>query len=431
MHPPAFRSVDDPEPGALLTHPLTYDQHGIELRDLDEDAVYVIERLREHGYAAFLVGGCVRDIVRSRKRPKDFDVITEATPRQIRRVFRNSRQIGRRFKIIHVFWDQKVVEVTTFRAPADGAADPRSGDGEPVFGDARSDALLRDFTINALLYDPAGDVVLDYVGGYADLQAGILRTIGDAQRRIGEDPVRILRGIRYAAGSRLALDPATRAAFIEHRRRVAEINASRLREEVLKFLKARATADAFELALDLGVFQLLLPGLERWIEPDGNLLADLEEKDALPAERLETPLLWAILFLGALDEAGCSEPGREVEHLPKSAIELMESLGVRHNIARRDRLIARALLETVPRLLRGPTPRNVRLANRPYFPQALDLYELYCRVRDLPLGALRAWQDARVAAVRARALEPAPELETGRPRRRRGRGGRGRSRSLS
>jgi poly(A) polymerase len=393
------------------------------LRDqLDDDAVGIIERLRHHGEEAMLVGGCIRDLIRG-KQPKDFDVITSATPQQLRRWFRNSRLIGRRFKLIHVYWGEKIIEVTTFRAPERGASDPRVGAGEANYGDARSDALLRDFSINALYYDPLQRRLIDYVGGYPDLRRGVLRAIGDPVQRVLEDPVRILRGVRYAASVDLDVDPATEDAFIEHAGLIDGINASRLREEVWKFLKAPGTAEAFELLLDYDLFDRVLPGLRRWIEPAGCLIADFEEKDRLPVERQDQALLWAILFLGAFDEMealGRSSLEREIAQIGRIVDDLLEPLAIKHNIARRERFLARHLLEALPRLLRGPA-RQRRLAAQPWLPTALDLYELYCRSRNQPLDQLSAWQLERVAVLRDESVQtdgPAPARRRRRRRRR-------------
>ena len=176
---------------------------GIRPGDVDQDALRVLSRLQRSGFEAYLVGGCVRDLLLGRK-PKDFDLATAAHPRQIRRLFRNGRIIGRRFRLVHVVYGEHVVETATFRR------EPPSGDNgddddllireDNVFGTAGEDARRRDFTINGLFYDPAAGVIHDWVDGLVDLEAGILRTIGDPTIRLPEDPVRILRAIKFHDG---------------------------------------------------------------------------------------------------------------------------------------------------------------------------------------------------------------------------------------
>jgi len=406
-----------PEP-VIHAHP------GINPDDIDHDAFKVIRRLREKGVEAHVVGGCVRDLMCG-KTPKDFDVITTATPKQIRRWFRNSRIIGRRFRLVHVFWGQKVIEVGTYRAPSqdETAQDPRTGDGDDGnFGDAASDAVLRDFTINALLYDPVEDQIIDYVGGFADLKAGVVRTINDPMVSFQEDPVRILRGIRYASSLQLEIEAETLRAMEANIELVAAGNSSRLREEIWKFLLTAGTADAFELMLDIGLFQLLFPGLEAWVEPAGNMLADLEEKDQLPRGRLDHGLLWAILFLGVLDELEDPADGdinQQFREIGNRFRDVQDPLAIRYDIPRRHRHDARYMIEQIPRLLRGPNGRHRRMAQQEDFLRSLDLYELYLRVRGLPTDSVREWQQAR--------LELGP-LPPGSKDRRRREGGRRRRR---
>jgi poly(A) polymerase len=199
----------------------------IALDQIDPDAANVVRRLKDSGHAAYLVGGCVRDLLLGRK-PKDFDVVTSATPEQIRRLFRNSRIIGRRFKLAHIFYGPKIIETSTFRANPremedddnDGAA-PESGDllirRDNVFGTPEQDARRRDFTINGLFYDIQTKQVIDHVEGLPDLEARIVRTIGDPDIRFREDPIRILRAVKFAARCDLTIEPETYRRMMEHR----------------------------------------------------------------------------------------------------------------------------------------------------------------------------------------------------------------------
>src|SRR5688572_1573091 len=194
---------------------------------IDPDAAKVVERLRRFDHAAYLVGGCVRDLLLGQK-PKDFDVATSATPNEIRRLFRNCRIIGRRFRLAHIFFGSKIIETSTFRAnPRDSEDEPgeASTEGESqdllirrdnVFGTAEEDARRRDFTINGLFYDLETSQVIDYVSGMADLQERLVRTIGDPDIRFREDPVRILRAIKFAARCNLSIEPETYRRMLEH-----------------------------------------------------------------------------------------------------------------------------------------------------------------------------------------------------------------------
>src|SRR5262245_21802566 len=171
---------------------------------LDPDAVQVVTRLQRSGHEAYLVGGCVRDLLLGLE-PKDFDVATDASPNRVKRLFRNAFVIGRRFRLTHVrFPDGKVVETATFRRdPGEQGLDPERGEGpiysDNVFGTAREDAFRRDFSVNALFYDPARDEVVDWVGGLADLETRTIRAIGDPAVRLREDPVRMIRAVHFAA----------------------------------------------------------------------------------------------------------------------------------------------------------------------------------------------------------------------------------------
>lgn len=235
----------------------------IPVERIDQDALKVVRRLHHFGYDAFLVGGCVRDLLLDRK-PKDFDVATSAEPNQIRQVFRNCRLIGRRFRLAHVYFQGgKIIETSTFRANPLDEMDDLPKDllisQDNVFGTIQEDAQRRDFTVNALFYDPRTGKVVDHVGGRADLEAGIIRTIGDPDVRLREDPVRILRAVKFAARLDFSIDPETRAAMTRHAAEIKRCAAPRVLEEIYRLLGSGASRKAFELLLDLGMAGVLLP----------------------------------------------------------------------------------------------------------------------------------------------------------------------------
>ncbi|MFH1132143.1 MAG: polynucleotide adenylyltransferase PcnB [Pseudomonadota bacterium] len=250
----------------------------ISLDRIDIDAEKVVRRLIRHGYEAYLVGGCVRDLL-LRRIPKDFDVATSATPLEIKKVFRNCRIIGRRFRLAHIFFGSKIVETSTFRTNPNQGQDEES-DSEDlliwrdnVFGTAKEDALRRDFTINGLFFDIQTQRVIDFVGGLEDLRVGTVRTIGDPDIRLQEDPIRILRAIKFATRLGLSVESKTKRALVQHRGLIAKCSVSRVVEEIYKFLRSGHVADSFRMMHETGVLPVLFPELAYVLEPPDSPLA--------------------------------------------------------------------------------------------------------------------------------------------------------------
>ncbi|HUS28679.1 MAG TPA: polynucleotide adenylyltransferase PcnB [Kofleriaceae bacterium] len=236
---------------------------------IDADADRVVRKLTRAGYKAYLVGGCVRDLLVGRT-PKDFDVATSATPNEIKATFRNSRIIGRRFRLAHVFFGSKIIETATFRA------NPRDEDDhdllirrDNVFGTEAEDAKRRDFTINGLFYDVEREEVIDHVGGLADLDARLVRTIGDPDIRFQEDPVRMLRAIKFAARLSFGFEPATWRALLRWRSEISKCAPPRLLEEIHRLLRGGAARRSFELMVETGVLAVLSPYLAGLLEGTG------------------------------------------------------------------------------------------------------------------------------------------------------------------
>ncbi len=195
------------------------DEHSISRANISENALKVLYRLNKAGYEAYLVGGGVRDLLLGRE-PKDFDVATDASPEEVRKLFRNCRLIGRRFRLAHVHFGREIIEVATFRAAHEPESDGAVSENgmllrDNVYGTLEEDAWRRDFTVNALYYNIRDFSVVDYTGGMADLQAGRLRIIGDPHERFREDPVRMLRAVRFAAKLGFRIDPESEAAIRE------------------------------------------------------------------------------------------------------------------------------------------------------------------------------------------------------------------------
>ncbi|MFZ1180003.1 MAG: polynucleotide adenylyltransferase PcnB, partial [Herbaspirillum sp.] len=252
------------------TEPVILDrkQHGINLQLVSPNAIRVTQTLQEAGFKAFIVGGAVRDLLLSIK-PKDFDIATNATPEQIKQLFRRAFIIGRRFQIVHVMFGQELIEVTTFRSSSAGSA-PRDEHGrvlsDNTFGEQHEDAVRRDFTINAMYYDPASQSVFDYHGGIADIRARTLRIIGVPKERYREDPVRMLRVARFAAKLDFSIDAATSAPIAIMAPLINNVPAARVFDEMLKLLMSGHALACLQQLRTQGLHHGLLPLLDVVLE---------------------------------------------------------------------------------------------------------------------------------------------------------------------
>jgi len=281
---------------------------------IDSDADRVVRKLTRAGYKAYLVGGCVRDLLVGRK-PKDFDVATSATPNEVKATFRNSRIIGRRFRLAHVFFDQKIIETATFRA------NPRDEDEhdllirrDNVFGTESEDAKRRDFTINGLFYDVEREEVIDHVGGLADLDAKLVRTIGDPDIRFQEDPVRMLRALKFAARLDFGFEPATWKALLRWRSEISKCAPPRLLEEMHRLLRGGAARRSFELMVETGVLAVLSPYLAGLLEGPGAVVAAPQLADTVPRS--------TIARIEYEDEPDVDDPAEEADDTAEQAEEV-------------------------------------------------------------------------------------------------------------
>ncbi len=285
------------------------DEHDISRRLFSDSALKVLYRLHNAGFDAYLVGGCLRDALLG-KTPKDFDVATNATPEELRDLFRNSRIIGRRFRIVHVRFGREIIEVTTFRGrPGDDHGEHLSQQSEHglllrdnVWGNIEEDALRRDFTVNALYYNIADFSLHDWANGIDDIEHRVLRLIGDPATRYREDPVRMLRAVRFAAKLDFTMAPATEAPLREMAPLLLQIPPARLFEEVLKLFLSGYAEQTFHRLREYGLFAMLFPEAEEaieelpWAEP--LILHALANTDArIQQERPVTP---AFLFAALL-----------------------------------------------------------------------------------------------------------------------------------
>ncbi|WP_026111611.1 polynucleotide adenylyltransferase PcnB [Winslowiella toletana] len=267
------------------------DRHTISRKDISENALKVLYRLNKAGYEAYLVGGGVRDLLLGKK-PKDFDVTTNATPEQMRKLFRNCRLVGRRFRLAHVMFGPEVIEVATFRGhhlaeveQEDRNSSQRGQNGmllrDNIFGSIEDDAQRRDLTINSLYYSVADFTVRDYVGGLSDLQQGIIRMIGDPETRYREDPVRMLRVVRFAAKLDMSIAPETGEPIPRLATLLQDIPPARLFEETLKLLQAGYGYSTYLQLREYQLFQPLFPIITRYFT---------EQSDS-PMERMVVQVL--------------------------------------------------------------------------------------------------------------------------------------------
>lgn len=263
---------------------LQRDAHTISRSNISEPALKVLYRLKKADYDAYLVGGGVRDLLLGRH-PKDFDIVTDALPEDAGQLFRNSRLIGRRFRLVHVHFGKEIIEVATFRgqeetSDTDEVMDRHTRDGmlirDNVFGTIEEDAWRRDFTINALYYNIQDFTVIDYTGGLDDLRNCLIRIIGDPEQRYREDPVRMLRAARFAAKLGFNIEPSTEVPIYELADRLTHVPPARLFEEVLKlFLSGHAVA-TYDLLRKYTLFDRLFPSTAALLKPEHPASADVD-----------------------------------------------------------------------------------------------------------------------------------------------------------
>ncbi len=337
-----------------VIYPINLDESKI-----DSDAAKVVTRLVRHGYEGYLVGGCVRDLLVGRS-PKDFDVATNARPEDVRRLFRNSRIIGRRFRLVHVlFGGGKVIETATFRRnPSPETEQPDGGlliRYDNVFGEAHEDAVRRDFTINGLFYDLERGQVLDWVGGMPHIETRTVQTIGDPMVRFLEDPVRILRAIKFAARLDFGIAPDVYDAIVQCRGSLAMAARPRLFEELMRLMRGGAAHRSVWLAWETGVLDVLVPELAAFLsdldESDGvvwRMLQEVDRRMKVTAAPLDDIVLCAALLLDPMREA-CSFAVDRVER----ASEFLEPIVDRLNVPRRIADALRRIVAVMPRLEQG------------------------------------------------------------------------------
>jgi len=388
-------------------------EHSISRRNIDEDALKVLYHLDRSGYTAYLVGGGVRDLLLGRA-PKDFDISTNAHPNQIKRLFRNCFLIGRRFRLAHIKFGAKVIETSTFRRMPDvDEAQQEEGDlfhhRDNTFGTPEEDARRRDYTINGLFYDIKTFRVIDHVGGLKDLERKLVRCIGDPNLRFREDPVRMVRAVRFASRLGFTIEPATYAAILVHHGEILKAAPARMLEEIYRLFAFNSGEAAFRLLRQTRLMSVLFPEIDILVDETGHdqsvvwkyLGAVDSGKSGLPAS---TPvLMWGSLcyplFLRRMQELRNREQ-------PMTGFDVAEDM--LQPVARRFQMPKAVFYELVHALdmqrwlEEDPTPppagrpaqRRVspqRVAANPAFRSALALYRLHVAATGIDPRALHGW----------------------------------------
>jgi poly(A) polymerase len=383
--------------------------HSISRASISENSLKVLYRLKNAGFRALLVGGGVRDLLLGRE-PKDFDIATDARPEEIRQLFRNCRLIGRRFRLAHVHFGREIVEVATFRAPhrpdADGQRDADNGMlvRDNVYGTIEEDALRRDFTVNALYYDIDDFSVIDYAQGMQDLQAGKLRLLGDPERRYREDPVRMIRAVRFAAklGFSVALESETPLFQLGHL--LEQVPSARLFEEVLKLFHGGTALETFEKLRHYDLFRYLFPETDHCLEREdegfpltlvsrGLHNTDLriqQNKPVTPAF-LFAILLWEPVRQGV--EQLTAEGVSHFDSVHHAGGEVLARQQQRVAIPRRFSLPMREIWALQHRLDRQQGKRALRLLGHPRFRAAYDFLLLRAEAGEADPAVARWWTE--------------------------------------
>ncbi len=412
------------------------DKHDIRKEDISRCARRTCEELQRAGYAAFVVGGAARDLLLGRK-PKDFDLATSATPDQVRSVFRRSRIIGRRFQIVHVLCGAEMVEVSTFRAHFTREADEDNRDehgrmlSDNVFGTQAEDALRRDFTVNALFYDPVKEEVWDYVHGMKDLKARKLVMIGDAATRYREDPVRMMRAARLSAKLGLTIDAKTREPIHALKHLLENVPQARLFEEILKLLLSGNAVECVRVLRELELHHGLLPLLDTALEdPDTGpfAMAALRATDERLADGkpVSPAFLLAALLWGQVEKSLKRYEDKGQSTVPALHSAMHDALDAQRDtlaIPRRFDATMKELWLMQPRFLQRGGHRPFRLLEHPRFRAAYDFFALRAASANAPQEAATWWERFQDVSPDERERMLLGEDEGQKKKRRRRRGG--------
>ena len=394
---------------ALERRVIPRSEHGISRKQIDEHALKVLYRLHKAGFQACLVGGAVRDLLLGRQ-PKDFDVATDATPEQVNDLFRNCRLIGRRFRLAHIHFGRQIIEVATFRAAHDDRQNTHLDESgrilrDNVYGDISEDVWRRDFTANALYYDISDFSIIDYVGGLEDIRARRLRLIGDQETRYREDPVRMLRAIRFASKLDFSIDEECRKAIFELGPLLVGIPPARLYEEALKLFHSGHAVESFEALNDYHLLGYLFPQAAEDLEHDEIAaeflhLAMRSTDDRIRKDLPVTPaFLFAALLWASLQKRMQQKMSDGLPHalaLQKSASELV-SAQVRHvSIPRRFTTTMRDIWQLQSRFRNRQGRRAMSVFQHPKFRAGYDFLCLRAQAGEPVEQDCKWWTDFQI-----------------------------------
>jgi poly(A) polymerase len=418
------------------------DQHDISRKNVSRAALNTLYGLHKAGFEAYLVGGCLRDMLTG-GHPKDFDVVTDATPEQVKDVFRRARLIGRRFKIVHVRFGPEVIEVATFRALHDGSDDDgdamQSDSGmllrDNVYGTIEEDALRRDFTINALYYNIADFGLYDFLGSMADIQARRIRLIGEPERRYREDPVRMLRAARFAAKLGFEIEPATREPIDRLAPLIQDVPPARLFDEMLKLFMTGYGEASLEQVQALGLLEVLFPETARVVSADDSgwiqtlMVAAMQNTDRrLSQDKPVTPaflfaiMLWPVILDRMQGLRANGMPANQALHKTAGRV-LGEQNGI-IAIPKRFSTVMREIWDLQMRLDKRKGKGAERMINHPRFRAAYDFLLLREKAGEIAPGLGDWWTQYQDADTEEReAMTRALGGGKGKRSRRRRRGG--------
>ena len=369
--------------------------HCISRKNIDRDALRVLYRLDDHGYTAYLVGGGVRDLLLGRT-PKDFDVGTSANPNEIKKIFRNCFLIGRRFRLAHLRFGRKIIETATFRQNSQtvGEIIEHAAEGpfeDNTFGTPETDAYRRDFTVNGLFYNIRDFSVIDWVGGLKDLEKKVIRSIGDPMIRFREDPVRMMRAIKFASRLDFTIEKDTAKAMHKLHSMILSASAPRVCEEVFRLFPYGKSAEAFRMMWEYGLMGDLLPELSEFIKKDGGLksrtwkyLAMLDRYEIAMAKQ-------GYEVSNGLRAAGLYAAWAHDE--PGNCREIMGTMLRSLKIPKATYFLAVLMIDSIKRLSRPPEKSRLRFLHNRDFPDALDFNRIVVRAEGRSEKILDQWQD--------------------------------------
>ena len=383
--------------------------HCISRKNIDPDALKVLYRLSSLGYVAYLVGGGVRDLLMGRK-PKDFDVGTSAKPAEVKRAFRNCFLIGRRFRLAHVRFGDKVIETATFRQNSQtvGEIIEHAAEGpleDNTFGTPETDAYRRDFTVNGLFYNIRDFSVIDWVGGVQDIRRKVIRAIGDPDIRFQEDPVRMMRAIKFSSRLGFRIERKTAAAMRRHHSCIRNAALPRVCEEVFRLFPYGKSAEAFRQMYSCGMLGDLLPELARFIDGDGGersstfdylrVLDGYEEMMAGRGFEVANGLRAAVLMTGMLRRANKDGAGRRIMQTMVDALKVPKATY----------FTAVLLMESIRRLSVSPKKGKQRFVHNREFLDALDYNRIVLRAERRSEDVLNEWADLYEETLKKGELE--------------------------